>query len=110
MSPLQAQVIQQAASVQRSALSVAPQRKHSVHLANCQRVEVSFNPMAVESLGGWSQDALSTIWMIGHHLGTRIGLPPQDVSRHLIQRLWHFNAQMWLNRTLPVLPSVDGLI
>lgn len=114
VSPLQAQVIQQAASVQGSALSVAEQRKRSVHLADCQRVGVSFLPMAVESLGGWSRDALSTIRLIGHHLGTRIGLPPQDVSHHLLQRLsvtlWRFNAQMWLNRSPTVLPLVDGLL
>ena len=114
VSPLQAQVIQQAASVQGSALSVAEQRKRSVHLADCQRVGVSFLPMAVESLGGWSRDALSTIRLIGHHLGTRIGLPPKDVSHHLLQRLsvtlWRFNAQMWLNRSPTVLPLVDGLL
>uniref|UniRef100_A0A1X7UTH4 Uncharacterized protein n=1 Tax=Amphimedon queenslandica TaxID=400682 RepID=A0A1X7UTH4_AMPQE len=48
-SPLQSQVIQQAASVQGSALSVGEQKKHSVYFADCQRVGVSFLPMAVES-------------------------------------------------------------
>ena len=114
ISPLQSQVILQAASVQGSALSIAEQRKRTVHLVDCQSVGVSFLPLAVESLGGWSHDALRTIKLIGHHLGTRIGLPPTDVSRHLLQRLsvtlWRFNAQMWLNRTLSVLPIVDGLV
>ena len=111
ISPLQCHTLSQLASLQGYALSVAEKRKRAVHFEDCRRVGVSFLPLAVETLGGWSQDALRAI---GRHLASRFGLPPGEVSHHLLQRLsvtlWRFNAQMWLGRS-PTLPSlVDGLV
>ena len=114
ISPLQCHTLSQSASLQGYALSVAEKRKRAVHFEDCRRVGVSFLPLAVETLGGWSQDALVFLRAIGRHLASRFGLPPGEVSHHLLQRLsvtlWHFNAQMWLGR-FPALPSlVDGLV
>uniref|UniRef100_A0A1X7U4S3 Uncharacterized protein n=1 Tax=Amphimedon queenslandica TaxID=400682 RepID=A0A1X7U4S3_AMPQE len=100
----------QAANVQGSALAVAEHRKRVVHFDNCRSVGITFIPLAIEYLGGWSNDAMITIKKIGFHLGTRLGLPPVQFSGHLIQRLsitlWHFSAQMWLcGSTTP--PSVE---
>ena len=100
VSPLTNQHLPQAATVQGSALAVAEHRKRVVHFDNCRSVGVTFLPLALEFLGGWSNDAVITIKKIGYHLATRLGLSPAEVSSHLIQRLsvslWRFNAQMWL--------------
>ena len=114
ISPLQCHTLSQSASLQGYALSVAEKRKRAVHFEDCRRVGVSFLPLAVETLGGWSQDALVFLRAIGRHLASRFGLPPGEVSHHLLQRLsvtlWRFNAQMWLGH-FPTLPSlVDGLV
>ena len=39
-----------------SPLSVAEKRKHAVHFEDCRSVGVSFLSLALETLGGWSQD------------------------------------------------------
>ena len=72
------------------------------------------SPLAVETLGGWSKDALVFLRAISRHHASQFGLPPGEVSHHLLQRLSvtlrRFNAQMWLGR-FPTLPSlVDGLV
>lgn len=114
ISPLQCQVLPQAASIQGHALTVANARKRRVHFDNCRSVGVDFLPLAVESLGGWSEDALSFLLSLSRNLASRHGLPPSEVSQQLLQRLsitiWRFNAQMWLSR-FPVLPPpVDGVV
>ena len=46
-----------AASEKGYALKLAEERKMVAHNAECRGVEVSFVPLAMESLGGWSQEA-----------------------------------------------------
>ena len=87
ISPLQRLTLTQAASDRGSALAFAEQRKNSVHFSDCQSIGVYFQPLAVESLGGWSSDASSVIKSIGQHLASRRGLDPRQVSHHLFQRL-----------------------
>ena len=48
----------------------------ATHAASCRVVGISFIPLAVESLGGWSDVAAKTISRIGHLLGQRLGIPP----------------------------------
>ena len=43
-----------AAVIQGSALGVAEARKLALHAVDCHRVGVTFCPLAVEVLGGWS--------------------------------------------------------
>lgn len=70
--------------------------------------------MVVETLGGWNEEAVSTIASIGRLQGQRMGIPPSETTRHLFQRLaiclWRGNATLWLRRK-PVRPAaVDGLV
>ena len=114
ISPLQQLTVSQSATVRGHALLFAEERKNIVHFEECQRVGVFFQPLAMETLGGWSQKAVSVIHTIGHHLASRRGLDPSEVSRHLFQRLsvclWRANAQMWLSRFPPLPSDIDGRI
>ena len=96
------------------ALLYAEEHKNIVHLEGYRRAGVLFQPLAVETLGGWSPHAISAIRTIGSHLGSRWGLAPAEVSQHLFLRLsvclWHANAHMWLSRSPSIPPSVDGCV
>ena len=77
ISTLQQQrTVHGAAENQRYALSICEERKMATHAASCREVGVSFIPLAVESLGGWSDLAAKTISRIGRLLGQRLGIPP----------------------------------
>ena len=54
ISSLQRQTVSDAAVIQGSALGVAEARKLALHAVDCHRVGVTFCPLAVEVLGGWS--------------------------------------------------------
>ena len=114
ISTLQSLTLAGAASTQWHALMVGEERKTAAHHAACQSVGVVFIPLVVESLGGWSEEAVHNISMIGRLLGLRTGAPLSVSTRHLFQRLaislWRGNATMWSQR-LPTLPAwVDGII
>uniref|UniRef100_A0A1X7T2V3 Uncharacterized protein n=1 Tax=Amphimedon queenslandica TaxID=400682 RepID=A0A1X7T2V3_AMPQE len=57
ISPLQQLTVSQSATVRGHALLFAEERKNIVHFEECQRVGVLFQPLAMETLGGWSQKA-----------------------------------------------------
>ena len=114
ISTLQQLTLQGAASTPGYALAVGEERKRASHAEACRSVGVSFIPLVVESLGGWSEEAVDTISSIGRLLGQRLGIPPSESVRHLFQRcaisLWRGNAPLWI-RCYPVHSSaVDGLL
>ena len=98
----------------RDALSICEERKMATHAASCREVGVSFIPLAVESLGGWSDLAAKTISHIGRLLGQRLGIPPSITSRQLFQRcsvsLWRGNAALWLHRFPPISSFIDSVV
>ena len=65
------------------------------------------HPNTFEAVGGLSSLAADTIAKIGSLLGQCLGLPPQEPTRHLFQRLslslWQGNAALWI-RLAPFLP------
>ena len=114
ISTLQSLTVSKASTSQGHALRIGERRKMVHHYEACQSVGVSFVPLVVETLGGWSDDAIQTICKIGRLLGQRLGSPPAESTQHLFQRLsiapWRGNAGLWLNR-LPTQPSwVDGTV
>ena len=116
ISTLQRLTLSGAASVQGHALRVGEERKMALHAASCRAVGVSFVPLLVESLGGWSDLAAKTLSSIGRLLGQRLGIPPSETTRHLFQRcaisLWRGNATLWLHRcpTPTPPPHIDSII
>jgi hypothetical protein len=114
ISTLQRLTLSGAASVQGHALRVGEERKMALHAASCRAVGVSFVPLLVESLGGWSDLAAKTLSSIGRLLGQRLGIPPLETTHHLFQRcaisLWRGNATLWLHRCPTPPPHIDSII
>ena len=50
----------------------------AAHNAECRGAGVSFVPIAVESLGGWSNEAALQISRIGRLVGQRLGTTPAE--------------------------------
>ena len=113
ISTLQQRTVRGAAENQGYALSICEERKMATHAASCREVGISFIPLAVESLGGWSDLAAKTISRIGRLLGQRLGIPPSITSRQLFQRcsvsLWRGNAALWLHRFPPISSFIDSV-
>ena len=86
ISTLQQRTLQGAAETQGYALSICEERKMAAHAVSCRAVGVSFIPLAIESLGGWSELGAKTINHIGRLLGQRLVICPSTTSRHLFQR------------------------
>ena len=112
ISTMQLLTLAGAAASPGYALQVAEDRKMAAHFEACRAMGVDFVPVAVESLGGWSEEAIANIKKIGRLFGQRTGSPPGDSIRHLFQRLsislWRGNAIMWGSR-LPIHSAwVDG--
>ena len=105
--------VQGAATIQGHALLVGEERKLAAHAEACCSAGVTFIPLVVESLGGWSDEA-STIAAIGRLMGQRLGISPTECTRHLFQRcaisLWRGNPALWILRCPTRAPSIDGLL
>ena len=103
-----------AASEKGYALKLAEERKMAAHNAECRGAGVSFVPLAVESLGGWSHEAALQISRIGRLVGQRLGTTPAEAVSHLFQRLsiclWRGNASMWARRLPSHSAWTDGNI
>ena len=115
ISPLQQQTLAEAASTPGHALQVGVRRKLVSNLSACRSVGVEFVPFVIETLGGLSEDTISTIRAIGRAVGQRSGT--SDLSRttkHLFGRvaiaLWRGNASLWPHRHPTLPPSLDGLM
>ena len=68
-------------------LKVGEGRKMTAHNADCQAAGVAFVPLVVETLGGWSQEAVLHISKIGRLVGQRLGTNAAEAVRHLFQTL-----------------------
>ena len=71
--PLQSLTLAGTASVKGHALQVAEDRKRAAHNANCAAAGVVFLPIAVETLGGWSEEAVFHIPKISRLRGSGRG-------------------------------------
>ena len=114
ISTMQALTVTGATTTQGHALSVGENRKMTAHAEACRSVGVTFVPLVVESLGGWSETAVHSIKSIGRQLRLRLGIPPADSTTHLFQRLsiclWRGNAAMWIRRCPISSAEVDGVV
>ena len=73
ISPLQQQTMAEAASIPGHALQVGVRRKLISNLSACRSVGVEFVPFVIETLGGLSEDTISTIRAISRAVGQRSG-------------------------------------
>ena len=88
ISPLQQLTLAEAASTPGHALQVGVRRKLVSNLSACRSVGVEFVPFVVETLGGLSEDIISTIRAIGRAVGQRSGASdPSRTSKQLFGRV-----------------------
>ena len=112
ISPMQQLTLSGASSVAGHALLVAEERKRAVRAEPCRAAKVNFLPLAVETLGGWSQEIHRVIKKICALQALRLDISKAESFRHPAQRLsiavWRGNAWLWSSRR-PALPAdVDG--
>ena len=50
------------------------------HAGACRAAGVTFIPVVVVSLGGWSEEAIQTIKSIGRLQGQRLGILPPETT------------------------------
>ena len=113
--PLQQQTLAEAASTPGHALQVGVRRKLVSNLSACRSVGVEFVTFVIETLGGLSEDTISTFRTIGRAVGQRSGTSdPSRTSKQLFGRVaiafWRGNASLWLHRHPTLPPSLDGLM
>ena len=87
-STLQQQTLQGAAETQGYALSICEECKMAAHAVSCRAVGVSFIPLAIESLGGWSELGSKTINLseTGHLLLNHLSSPVPEVLSVSLER------------------------
>ena len=75
----------------------------AAHAAPCQAVGVSFIPLVVEILGGWSERFADILSSIGCLLDQHLGMPPSETTHHL----FHFSLERKCN-SLDLLTSLSS--
>ena len=114
ISSLQCLTVSEASCEQGYALSYGERRKRRVHDHECQEAGISFVPLLVETLGGWSDLALSFIRQVAELQAILLGQQPALSISHPFQRLsvslWKGNALLWVSRVPVVPPVVDGRV
>ncbi len=103
ISSLQKATINVAGSEAGASLAVAENRKLAKHAAPCDEVGITFEPIAVEVIGGWSTRALKSLKRMAHMSGSRNWhLGGNDTEIHFFQQLsvvlQKGNANLIINR------------
>ena len=113
VSPLLTDRVDLSATEPGHTLSVAFNDKCRSYLAACQRENISFVPLPVETLGGWHPKAAEELRRLARAQARSTGREENDAIRHLFQRLGVLlvkgNAALLLNR-IPTFspPYIDG--
>ena len=74
ISPMQVLTLQGASTSQGLAIVVAEERKKALYSDACRSEDISFLPLAVETLGGWGSEALSFIKHLARLQALRLDL------------------------------------
>ena len=102
VSPLQSALVDRCAVDHSAALDHAHNRKMASAFQACAGVGVSFFPLAVETFGGWHQQAITHLTRIGRALARQTATPESLAIKHFFQRLaislQRANASMLLSR------------
>ena len=115
VSPLQATLVSRAAVEAGHALDHAYDRKFRQAGEDCRAEGIIFQPLPVETLGGWHEKCLPVISKLGKQLARHTGADESEVVSHLYQRLsillMKGNAALLLSRTPDFPPDfIDGVV
>ena len=115
VSPLQSALVEKAAGEGGSALQYAFDRKMRLSGEACQSQGIVFQPLPVETLGGWHKQALEVLAKLGCQLARHIGEEDAEVQRHLLERLRILlqkgNSALILSRSVDnSTQEIDGVV
>ena len=112
ISPTQEAVVFQAAQRPGAAIDARKLSKNRAHHANCQAEGIAFQPLVVETFGGWDKDALAFLKELGRQDARRWGKDSALEIKYRFQRLsialQRGNAALLIDRDPepPTQPSV----
>ena len=69
------------------AVETAHSKKVKKYRERCEREGLVFLPLAVDTLGGWHEEALEVINKLGRQLARVVGRDEGDTVQHLKERL-----------------------
>ena len=112
--PLQASMVARAAITPGHGAQEAFKRKWKAAGDQCLQEGIVFVPLALESLGGWHEDAVREVKKLGGALARNTGAEESTCVRHLFQRLSILlvkgNSALVVNREPESLHTViDGI-
>ena len=113
ISTMQQRTIVGASNSRGYALRLGEERKMRVHAEPCQSIGILFVPLIVQTIGGWSDQAVTTISHMGRFLGQRLGSSQSEAIQHLFQQLavalWRGNTSLGIHRQTAISSLLDGL-
>ena len=115
VSPLQATLVDRAATEAGHALQYALDRKNRQSAEDCHREGVKFLPLPIETLGRWHSQAICTIGKLAKQLAGHTWGLEAEVTSHLYQRLGILlmkgNAALIISRSPDFPPQeLDGVV
>ena len=87
VSPTQDAIIDRAAANAASAIEMRKDEKMRKHAINCRDAGLFFEPLVVETFGGWDATAVKTLKTIATHCAPRKSIAPDLETKQFFQRL-----------------------
>ena len=91
-------------SISGAAIEMRKRTKMLAHFDNCRSRAIHFQPLVVETFGGWDKDALKFLKTIAHQAARRWGRNNSLENKYFFQRLsialQRGNASLLTNRDL----------
>ena len=102
VSPTQDAIIHHAADTAAAAIEMRKSSKMRAHFDNCRAQGITFQPLVVETFGGWDLDAVKILKDIARLDARRWGKNDAIAIKHFFQRLavalQRGNAALFINR------------
>ena len=102
VSPVQDAIILRASDVPGAAIEMRKSEKNRKHFDNCRARGIHFQPLVVETFGGWDKDALSFLKKLGGQGARRWGKSHSLEIKQFFQRmsiaLQRGNANLLISR------------
>ena len=102
VSPVQDAVVLRAADISGAAIEMRKASKNRIHFDNCRAQGIHFQPLIVETFGGWDKDALVFLKAMAHQDARRWGKNNAMECKQFFQRLsvalQRGNAALLVNR------------
>ena len=87
VSPTQEAILHRAADSAGAAIEMRKASKFRTHFNNCREQGISFQPLVVETFGGWDKDATKFLKEMARQAARRWGTNDAIEIKHFFQRL-----------------------